>query len=334
MNSFIDYEIIQAVKRNNMFNQVFIFNYNIGSVIIFADRELINMVKSVVKLDDMVELNAFIEIFDVTTFKISYYTICNVIIDTIIIGIDMLNKIICIFDVNTLKIINNIDINNFIALAIETNDIDVVSKIITTFVKPELSLSDDCLQHLIILAIKNAKITKNIIILEKVLELPRIEYVIDWKMLDSIFDYIFKISILRTFNSYLIPFSLILVLFGYNIKNETKVLVNENTNCIIIINKLLGLVNDTIIDKNIYSKLCNYLLLSKIVASDYMEINTNLKAIEIELKYNNILKFINKFSGLDPVLYEKISKINIKYYDKSLIFIPEEVQIRIKSFLM
>jgi hypothetical protein len=65
-----------------------------------------------------------------------------------------------------------------------------------------------------------------------------------------------------------------------------------------------------------------------------MEINTNLKAIEIELKYNNILKFINKFSGLDPVLYEKISKINIKYYDKSLIFIPEEVQIRIKSFLM
>lgn len=325
----IDY-IIEIIEVNSIFSQVFIFNVDIGQVAVFADRELISIVKNLVIQNNSISLSVLeeiLDILDIAIFRIDYDAIFTIIFK-VIVNSSKLNNTIDSFSKSVLDVINVSDIYTLIFHAIKTNDIQVVNKIITVFVKPTLNFSIDYLQCLITCAINSTEITKNINILKKILTLPKIKDAIDWIILDKIFDYVFKIENIKKSSLFLSIFGL----FGCNKYNMT--LVYENINSVSIINKFLGLVNNTIIDKNVYSKLCNYLLLSKIVSFDYTDINTNIKAVMIELKYNNILKFINKYASLDPVLYNKISIINIKYKDNSLISIPEELHINIKSFLI
>jgi hypothetical protein len=84
----------------------------------------------------------------------------------------------------------------------------------------------------------------------------------------------------------------------------------ESDETINIINTYLFLDNK--FDYIFYSKFCEYILQSEIIAKNYIEVKTISDALIVELKYGNMLVYVNKYSACKPILFRATSLIFLK----------------------
>lgn len=292
-----------AIQFNNIeiLNKILEF-YNVDmSLDQYNHNDITNFFYYAIQSNNIDIINKISELFNI---NVSYndinYLFQNAITTN---NFDRLNQILGKITITNFDL-NDVEIYILISIAIKSDNIEILNKSFEKLINPNLNISNKLLINLIYLGIKS----DNINILDKVLDKADISF-LDRSNLAIYNEVINLIKTIKTHNIeilykilefYNINITLNLlfeiIIFYKDIINHRK----ESNQSIIILNKIIGKIDDNIINKDFYIEFCDLMKTSGIFYVIGMN-NKNINSV-------NILKIIQKFSYLNDNKFMEVIK--------------------------